>query len=824
VAGPAGSGKTVLLTEWIQGRPDLRVAWVSLDAMDNRPARFWKYVISSIQAHDRRVGVEALDLLLDAEPDDPASFIESLIADLSGLDSAVVLVLDDLHVIREPSVHQALERLIEQSPAGLQIVMSARSDPPLPLHRWRARGRLVEIRQSELRFDNEEADLFFRRFDGVRLSRADVELITERAEGWAAGMQLAALSLRGSQDPTAVADRFSGLEPGVADFLVGEVIASLPADVADFLMRTSVLEQFSAPLCDAITGRHDSLRLLHWLETQNLFLVRLDEPREWFRYHHLFAELLRAVLRTVDPGAADDVHRRAARWFIAEGWISHAINQLVSGHFYDEAIDLIVKSAARFYLEGQRLALGRFLDLLPDELFLHRPERMIDRAGVLAAVGRYAESVAWLRRAEWALADLDSPDRLQAARLAAVWATAGHLQGDAVTTVEHGTAAIELYSPEADDGECAILPYGLIRAWGWLMDTEAAWTALRSEYPVPPLAEPLSGIIPPATVSQIYFIEGRLRDASRLADEALAAGLRAELDHPILAEARLTRAGVLWERNLLGPSETEFELALRSAESNNRVPFLVLAALGLARIWQLTGRQDDAFDLLAVARQANGGRWLASPFATRVDAAEARMLIDADSLVEARRLLERLPGSVETALLASRLSLAEGGPVSPDLVELLASVRLTPRQELECRILDACTPSATAARSLSRAIQFAAHERYIRCFLDAGDAMKEALTRCRAGEDAPFIRELIAAFAEPARTRSFAPERLAAPLTPREEAVLAFLPGWLSNREIAAELYVSVNTLKTHLKSLYRKLDATSRHDAVVRSKMLGLL
>jgi LuxR family maltose regulon positive regulatory protein len=593
----------------------------------------------------------------------------------------------------------------------------------------------------------------------------------------------------------------------------------------EFLVRTSVLDEFTAPLCDAITGRHDSQRLLHWLESQNLFLVRLDEQAEWFRYHHLFAELLRAELRAADPRAEPDIHHRAAEWFTQHDRISHAINQLLLGRFYNEALELILTHAVRFYHEGQRLAVARFLELLPEEMFQEQTRLMVDRAAVLVVAGRYGEAEAWLQKAERVLGDNTGADAVQWARLNAIGASLAQLQGDGPSTIRRGTAAMEEWCPEADDGEGATLPYSLIRAWGWLDDTRAAWSALRRDRPTPPLVAPLSEIVPPATLSQICYIEGRLRDATRLADEALDNGVRAGLDHPALGEARLTRAGVLWERNQLGSAETEFELALRSAESDKRVGFVVLAALGLARIWQTTGRQDDAFDMLAVARQASGGHLLPAPFGTRVNAVETQMLIDVGSLAEARILLGRLPESIQLSLLTARLSLAEGDrSPAAELISLVDRGSLTLRQELECWLLDTCSGSPTAAGSLTRALQFAAHERYIRCFVGAGDAMKDALRHRRAGEDAPFVRELLSAIGETAVPRVASSDNLREPLTEREEAVLAFLPGWLSNREIAAELYVSVNTLKTHLKSLYRKLEATSRHDAVVRSKALGLL
>jgi LuxR family maltose regulon positive regulatory protein len=484
-----------------------------------------------------------------------------------------------------------------------------------------------------------------------------------------------------------------------------------------------------------------------------------------------------------------------------------------------------VRNAFRYYHEGRRATVMQFLDQLPGELFEQNPQRMIDLAELFTVGGRYAEAVGWLEGADRALATAASPDPVQRARLAGTWALCAHFEGDAALFIKCCEAAMECYRPGAYDVYWSTAPYGVMRAWGWLGDTDAAWAALRRRYPVPPLTEPHSQFIPPATLSQICFIEGRLREADRLAEQALIAGDLSMPDSPALAEARLTRAGVLWERNHLAAAEREYEIALRSAESNHRVAFAVIASLGLARIWQVVGRRDHAFDMLALARQANPGRPLPEPWASRVDAAQAHLLINAGAVAEARRLVGRLPSSTDTWLLGARLSLADGDHSTAG--GLLADVdveRLTPRRQLEWRLLDARLGSPTCWDSLARAVQFAAHERFVRCFVDAGDETGKMLSQWGERPEAPFVRELLSGFGEPPVQATDGSGQLADPLTERERAVLALLPGWLSNREIAAELYVSVNTLKTHLKGLYRKLDATSRHNAIVRAKGLGLI
>jgi LuxR family maltose regulon positive regulatory protein len=759
---------------------------------------------------------------MDGKDDEALPPAESLAADLADLEQPVTLILDDLHRVQARHVFEALDFLVGNLPLALRVILSTRVDPPLALHRLRARGELLELRQSDLQFAQQDAEAFFERFGGMRLAPADVQVLTERTEGWIAGLQLAALSLRGEADPEGFVRRFAGPHPTVSDYLLGEVLERQPTDIQDFLLETSILPELSASLCDAITGRADSHRLLRALEAQNLFVLPLDPARQSFRYHHLFAELLQSELRARDRGAWRAAHRRAAEWYSGEDRPSEAMEHLFAGGFHDEASDFLIDNAPGFYDRTQVPEMLEWIDRFPKGYFDTRPKRMLDLAMVLGLGGRYAEAARCLEQVEATLSN--QPDEVQRARLTGHWAMWAHLAGDAPLSISWAERAISSYRPDADDGYFDRFPDGLVRAWGWLDQTEEAWRARQRVYPFPPVAESVARFLTPATLSQIHLIEGHLHEAERLADEALMYVNLTGPDHPALTEARLTRAGVLWERDELNESEREFETGLRDAESHRRTGFAIIASLGLVRIWAASGRRDQAFDLLSTCRNTNRPLALPEPFATRVDAAEARLLIES-SRAEAKRRIGQMQDSLESAFLRTQLALADGD--RKEASELLSQIEddlPTPRRRLQWQVLDARAGSASSGESLRAAIEFAAHEGFIRAFVDEGDELLPLLHEQSGASPAWFVQDVLAAIEASAGTASSGAEGLVDPLSDREQVVLSYLPSWVSSSEIAAELYISLNTLKSHLRSIYRKLGASSRREAVVQARSRGLL
>ena len=390
VCAPAGYGKTVLLADWAR-RGGYPVGWLSLDAGDNDPARFWRHVVAALDRARPGTGERLAPLLGPPAPSSFLGLVTALINDLAGEEEAR-LVLDDYHVIGSPQVHESLAFLVEHRPAGIGVVLASRSDPPLPLARARARGQLTEIRQVELRFTAAEAGELLQHAASA-LPDASVAALAARTEGWAAGLQLAALSLRGQADAAAFVAAFTGSHRYVLDYLAEEVLERQDTQLRMFLRETSVLERLSGPLCDAVTGREGSQALLEEAERAGLFLVQLDEVRGWWRYHHLFADLLRARLQEKQPGRAPQLHRNAAAWYAGHGLADDAIGHAVAAGEMLWAARIIEQSFDMAYsVRGEAATIHRWLSALPAEVVRSRPRLLLAQA-LMAATSGHLEVV-----------------------------------------------------------------------------------------------------------------------------------------------------------------------------------------------------------------------------------------------------------------------------------------------------------------------------------------------------------------------------------------------------------------------------------------------
>src|SRR5437588_3798113 len=402
IAAPAGFGKTTLVSEWVEGieRPRARTAWLSLDEGDNDPARFLTYLVAALQTIAPTIGEGALGVLQSLQPPPPEAMLTALLNEITTLPDHFVLVLDDYHVIDAKAVDQAFTYLVEHLPPQMHLVIATREDPQLPLARLRARSHLTEVRTADLRFTPFEAAAFLNQVMGLTLSAADIAALEDHTEGWIAGLQLAALSMQGHQDVPGFIRAFAGDHRYIVDYLVEEVLQRQPDAVRSFLLQTSILDRLNGPLCDAVTGQEEGNARLEALERGNFFVVPLDDRRHWYRYHHLFAEVLSAHLRAEQPDQVATLHRRASEWYERHGSAVDAIRHALAAAEFARAAGLVELAVPAMGRNRQEATVLGWLRALPDELVRARPVLSVNYAGALLLTGEFEGVEARLRDAE----------------------------------------------------------------------------------------------------------------------------------------------------------------------------------------------------------------------------------------------------------------------------------------------------------------------------------------------------------------------------------------------------------------------------------------
>jgi LuxR family maltose regulon positive regulatory protein len=702
LSAPPGFGKTTLLAQWCAAKGAGRVAWVSLDEADNDPIRFWVYVMEALRTVEPSVGTAALAALQRTGADLYRAVLPSLHSELRAVGSPLVLVLDDYHLVTNPTCHQTLRVFMDHLPAGVHVVLSTRADPPLPLARMRAREELAEVRVADLQFTNEEASELLNSSMGLQLTTDDVERLAERTEGWVAALYLAGLSLRGRKDPSAFIASFQGDHRHVADYLGAEVLQRQPEQVRTFLLRTSVLGHLSGPLCDAVLETEGSAGLLRELECSNLFLVPLDDHRQWYRYHQLFAQLLRVELdNNREAALVPALHRRAAGWYRCAGDIGEAIHHTAAAGEFSEAGALIARYWLAYWHRGRLATVTRWLDWLPDEAVTGDPSV----AFVAAWIGGFSGASKEETERRLAAAERDDyegalPDGISSLGFGVALTRAALVYDDVGRSLRGARRALELAGPDPSP-----FSWMALAALGHALYLSGQPAEARPELEelvrrVSAAEQPYAVVTALAVLSLIAGDEGRDRTAAACAGHAAA-----------LAEAHGLRSEPLCGTVHMAVGQS---LALhgRLAEAEEQLG----RALELLGIDSMLVQRAHALLLLGSVRQGHG------------DLPGARALVE-----QAREVVERLadPGSLPALLEQANRNLG-----------------LASRRQVE---------GATA-------------------------------------------------------------------LTKRERAVLRLLPTRLSNREIGRELYVSVNTVRSQVQAIYRKLEVTSRAEAVAQARHLRLL
>jgi len=866
LSGPAGFGKTTLLSNFVT-RLRQPVAWVSLDEGDNDYHRFWTYLITACQSILEGVGQEVLELLSTSQPLPDETVPTLLINDFVRQSGSVALVLDDYHEIHDPAIHNSLLFLIDHLPDNLYIVISTRTDPPWPLARYRARNRLVEIRIRDLRFTNEETAEFLNRTMGLDLCVEDIAALEERTEGWIAGLQLAALSMKGRDDVSSFVKAFTGSHIYVAEYLVEEVLQCQPEDIQKFLLQTSLLKRMNAGLCEAVTGSRDGQAVLQALHRENIFVIPLDHEGLWFRYHHLFADLLHARLR--QSHSTEEIvalQLRAADWYEQNGLVPEAVNFALAAKDFKKAVELVKKSARDLIFTGQVNILDNWLDAFPESTFDAHPDLVFyqfwidvlqnkadlsakaiqekedllkslpsspenDRLrGELMAVicraialsGRTSEGI---RLAQEALSYLSVDDLAPRARANSALATAHDLEGRAekAKLLYEESLSQAIAVGEYRLAAHTLMVKGLIQIhYGHLHEAAKTYQTIVDVVPANlPNGDSTSGV----KSKKVFFPAGQgyiglgcvhlewndLDAAENYLQRGMDLCRQGGLDGIFIGKVRMSRLRQA-RGDLTGAlKEIRMSQQIPRADTFNIVTRQIQIALA-------EGNVDHAGRLAApLAEMLTSDDAPRSPLVFReiIEAILARVYLAQGEFEKTFRLLDELQATTESGIRLGRF-------IEVHLIRALAY-----------HLQNGKNHAPDAIKSLEQALELAEPQGYVLLFLEEGSELIPLLEAIAVRRSTPeriqkYAQRLLEAFDEigkaPIHQPAIEANGLVEQLTPREMEVLELLAIGDSNQTIADKLVITVRTVKKHTGNIYGKLNANSRFQAVARAHELDLL
>ena len=832
VSAPAGFGKTTLVSDWAASRGD-SLAWVSLDEADSEPSRFLTYVVSALRNLSDTLGQGVLTALQAQQPPPLDQLMTALINDLVRHGDPITLVLDDYHRIDSKRVDAALAFLLDHAPGHLRLVIVTREDPPLPLGRLRARGQLSELRAADLRFNAVEAADFLNRTMGLTLTDEDIAALEGRTEGWVAGLQLAAISIQDTADPAQLIRAFSGSHQYVLDYLLEEVLNRQDPGVQAFLLRTSVLERFCFELCDACLGTTgaDARTTLDSLEQANLFLIPLDTERRWYRYHHLFAELLRQRLRQVEtPAAIADLHRRASFWFSRQGSPMEAFQQAVAAGDIDLAtVCIIGGNTLPLHMRGEVWPVLDWLSSLPAEELNKRPVLWVIYASALMMVGQLTKIPPKLEAAELALADAKPNGLIRNlhGHIAAIRAFLAVSQHDVEAMRIQSRRALENLDPnnlpprlgaQLTLGHAHTLSGNRVEAMRIHVE---ALSASRD------IGYRMTINLAMIGIGNLHRMNNQL-EASRETYERLLSEA-GDPPWPIFGEAHLGLAWIHYQWNDLPRAEEHLRQALELVEQYENQDRTVAcdwlgACLAMAR-------HDSRGALARLVRTRQGAQNQGFMFhVPDLIAEECRvrvLLNDCDTAAElaeqsdspknrARVALARGDASTALALLETPYQEARDN----DWLDLQLAIRV-----LQALAYHAGQQTSEALACLNEALQLAEPHGFLRLFLDEGPALERLLTEYKSrGHGTGYVDRILAAFKAEAVFTEPADQALKDPLSQRELAVLRLIANGHSNQAVSEQLFLALSTVKGYNQRIFDKLGVKRRTEAVARARELGLV
>ncbi len=836
LAAPPGAGKTTLLVSWIErGAAPARTCWVSLDGHDDAPRRFWCTVLTALARHGacRRGLLEAISTpgSWASTPDLVAAVADALVDD----GEPVVLVLDDVHELRDPRILDGLADLLRLAPDSFRLVLASRRDPRLPLPRMRLSGQLGELRADSLAFTTDEARELLGGH-GIAAAAGDVDALVLRTEGWAGALGLAVLSLRGATDVSERIGRFAGDDRAVADYLASEVLDGLSSRAREFLVRTCVVDEITGPLADAITGRADGARMLAELEQANCFVLALDAQRRWFRYHRLLLELLRSRLALESAERRRALHASAAAWLAGAGLAVEATQQALAAEDWRLAADLVAEHWLDAFLDGRAATLRPLRRSLPAEFSEREPAIAAALAAMHLEAGEVEAADRHLALSREALGSRVPAPSLREL-LGVVTLLRARMRGDGEEALTQADALIGDPSDAPAQPERRGLVLLLLGAAAlWSGREQLASRHLRAAVAIARLADrPVVVVAALGNLALLELLRGRLQPGAALAREALDIARPLGFADGVGAAPALLALG--WaELYACEPTAVEtLARAAAAARGSNDVP-LRLAITAICALAELgaDGGPRRGLELLHGAA-AEHGSWLPPPVVRRLlGAAEVRLLLAAGDEHAAAEQLARLEPGATRAVLQARLALGHADPsaalealapyVAPDAVETDLATRVE-ALVLEAVVRHRRLDHEGAQVALERALALADTDRCLWVLLQAGPSLRDLLGRqVRRGTGHRGLLEDLRVRLDRADDAAPASETLVEPLSARERTVLSYLETMLSTEEIAAELFVSANTIKSHSKSIYRKLGVTRRRQAVLRARALRLL